>query len=338
MFKIIKKKWYVFVLIFIVAALYLNSQRPSTASSKESTPYTVQKQTMTDMLSLSGKIDAAEHATLQFQSAGKLAWVGVKEGDYVKKYQAIASLDKRDLQNRMQKYLNLYMTSRWNFDQAQDNNENNGGLSVEAQEALKRTAEKSQFDLNNSVLDVELQNLALQYATITSPIEGVVVHVDSPYAGVNIIPAQATFEIINPKTLFFSATADQTDVVKVQEDMRGDVVLDAFPDEKITGQVKSISFTPKTDESGTVYEVKVAIDTVNNANYRLGMTGDINFDLSKRTAIAVPSKYIVTEGDKKYVLKKKDSQKVKQYIEIGESDGDITEITSGLSEGDVIYD
>ena len=46
-----------------------------------------------ESISASGEVDASEKADLTFQGSGKLAWVGVKEGDVVKKYQAIAKLD-----------------------------------------------------------------------------------------------------------------------------------------------------------------------------------------------------------------------------------------------------
>jgi RND family efflux transporter MFP subunit len=340
----LKKRWYFAVLFVVGLGLFLfQQQKPSVASDKTSTPYTVSKVALSDSLSLSGNIDAEEHVTLRFQTPGNLAWVGVKEGDTVKKYQAVASLDQRDLKKRMEKYLNTYKVSRWSYDQAQSDSkdENMGGLSDGAKDKLRRLADEAQFNLNNAVADVELQTLALQYATLTTPIDGVVTRVTSPYAGVNIIPTQAEFEVINPTSLYFSSTADQTDVVKVKEGMMGKITLDAYPDQTINGEVKSIAFTPKEGETGTVYEVKVEFNSDNDLNkYRLGMSGDVNFVMDNHSALAIPAKYILNEGDKKYVMKNVNGKKEKVYVQLGasESDGDLTEITSGLSEGDVIYD
>jgi len=53
--------------------------------------------TIKSELILAGSVSADEIASLRFQNSGKLAWVGVKEGDKVKKGQAIASLDKEQL-------------------------------------------------------------------------------------------------------------------------------------------------------------------------------------------------------------------------------------------------
>lgn len=71
-------------------------------------------------LTLAGKVDAGSYALLQFQTSGRLSWVGVKEGDEVKKWQAIASLDKQDLEKQLKKIMNDYLTNRWNFEDTQD--------------------------------------------------------------------------------------------------------------------------------------------------------------------------------------------------------------------------
>ena len=73
----------------------------------------VVKGDIVEAISASGEVDASQKADLTFQGSGKLAWVGVKEGDTVKKYQAIASLDKRELTNSLSQYMNwirFYLT------------------------------------------------------------------------------------------------------------------------------------------------------------------------------------------------------------------------------------
>lgn len=46
--------------------------------------YKVKRQTLSESLTFSGSVDAQEKATLRFQTSGRLAWVGVTEGDVVK--------------------------------------------------------------------------------------------------------------------------------------------------------------------------------------------------------------------------------------------------------------
>ncbi|MBI2641329.1 efflux RND transporter periplasmic adaptor subunit, partial [Candidatus Roizmanbacteria bacterium] len=287
-----------------------------------------------------GEINAEEKVTLRFQSSGRLSWVGVKVGDYVKKYQGIASLDQREVQKNLKKYLNTFVNERLDFDQEVDDTQirNIGGLTEDARRAALRVLAQAQYDLNNAIIDVELKNLAIEFSYISTPIEGIVVRMGSPYAGVNATPTQAEVEIVNPNTVYFSAVADQTEVSELKKGQRTEIILDAYPDDKLRGAISDISFVPKEDETGTVYEVKVTF-TENNSNYRyrLGMTGDVNFAIGKgKSVITIPASFVKVENNKKYVLV--GEKKLKTYIKTGKTTDSSIEVISGLKQGDVIYD
>ena len=232
-----------------------------------------------DNLTLSGELKADRTVNLQFQSSGLLTWVGVKEGDQVKKYQTLATLDQRGVKKNLEKYLNTYLKTRWDFDQKWQDHQNYQTLNYEASDTVKRTLEKAQFDLNNAVLDVELQDLSLQYLRLISPIAGIITRLDQPHAGVNI-PYTAVIGVVDPQSLYFEVTADQTEVIQIAEGEKVKVTLDSFPEEVFTGRVDRIDFFPKTDEASTVYRVKIFLDNFDNSQlrYRLGMTGDVEFD------------------------------------------------------------
>ena len=315
----------------------------SSTNSKrsEANKYTVKRETLTETLSLSGEIDAEEKVSLRFQTSGLLAWVGVKEGDYVKKYQSLASLDKRELQNNLSKLLNTYSDTRWDFEQAQADNKNwqTLGMTDLARDTVKRTLDKYQFDLNSSVISVESSTLALKFATLWTPIEGLVTSIDAPLAGANITPATAIFEVINPKTIFFTATADQTEVVSFIEGMKGKVVLDSFPDQELEGVVEKISFIPKAGESGTVYEIKIGIDPSELGDkLKMRMTGDVSFVLSEiPNVLVVPEGYLKKQNGKYTVTVALGGKKVKKEVTVGDSVEGMTEIREGLNEKDIIY-
>lgn len=328
-----KRRWYLVLPIIVVVGFLVYHFVTSSSSIDKTSPYKVKRTTLTESLSLSGSIDAAEKTTLRFQTSGYLVWVGVKEGDTVKKYQTLASLDQRSVQKNLQKDLNDYMTTRWKFEQTKD--DNNKVLTT----ALQRILDESQFGLNNSVLDVEIQNLAIQYSNLWTPIEGIVTRMEQASAGVNITPAQAEIDVVNPSTVYFLATADQTDVVSLKQNDQGSIALDSYPDKEINGTIKEISFSPKTDETGTVYAVKIYFVPDNSDyRYRMGMTGDVSFvTKEKKNVLAVPTEKIKVEKDKKYVLKATGKTQEKVFPKFGEEIGDYTMVLSGLNEGDIIY-
>lgn len=312
------------------------------SKQEKQTGYTVSRQNLREVMSFSGMIDAGVKANLRFQSAGKLTWVGVKEGDRVKKFQGIASLDRAQLKKSMEKYLNSYNKERNAFEQDQADNKDYAvsGLSSVQKETIKRTLQNAQADLNNSVLDFEIQNMAYRDAYLYTPIAGLVTLVRVPQVGINILASQAEFEVVDPESVYFSALADQTEVIKIKEGDKAEVVFDAYPEKKFEGVVTFVAFSPKEGQSSTVYEIRLDLG-VDNLGYqlRLGMTGDVDFLLSeKKDILAVPVKYIKTENGTKTVLRGVGGKKTKVEVKVGENIDGLVEIVEGLNEGDVIYD
>jgi RND family efflux transporter MFP subunit len=346
MTSLLKRYWVLITIVCIAAiagaVLYTRSVSASTATVKKITTYSVTRKDLKETLTLSGEINAEEKASLRFATSGRLAWVGVKTGDIVKKYQVLASLDQRELKKNLEKKLNTYLSTRWDFEQTKDDKTETAdvGLTQDVRDAAKRILDKSQFGLNNSVLDVELQSLTLEYANLWTPIDGVVTNIDTPFAGINITPATAEFAVINPQTIYVSVNADQTEVINLKVGQTAEIVLDSFPEATLSGTISNISFTPKAGETGTVYEMKVAIPTVNeDMRYRIGMTADVFFTLKdKPNTLSVPTMSIKEDNGKPYVFRLNKGNKEKTFIEIGgEYDAD-TEVRAGLSEGDVVYD
>jgi RND family efflux transporter MFP subunit len=328
-----EKKWLVLILLMIVVAVSGWKIYTNQSAAKKVATHTVKRQNLSETLSLSGEIAAEENVVLRFQTSGYLTWVGVKEGDFVKKFQTVASLDQEELQKNLKKYLNTYMSERWDFDVDKKN------YDTRITSDLKFILDKAQFDLDKTVWDVEIKNLAIKYANLWTPIEGIVISADSPTAGVNITPTQAEFQIINPKTIYFLATADQTDVVGLTTNQSGKIILDPFPDQEISSQITNISFSPKSGETGTVYEVKMSLPlTANRLMLRLGMTGDAQFITKELpNVLAVPTKFVKTDKEGlKYVWLKDGKNKKKWVVTLGDTLDSQVEIKSGLEEGNII--
>lgn len=335
---VFKKRWYIFIIIAVGIGVFLYKQQTSKAEVAKLATYTVVRQDIQDILTLSGQVAADEHAVLRFPISGKLVWLGAKEGDKIKKYQGLASLDQREVERKLKKTLNDFVKERGDYDQSKDDNRRIGDQPTrEAGDTMKRLLEKAQYDLTNAIIDVELGQLTKEYSYLTSPIDGILVRVDVKNTYVNITPSAAEFEVINPDTLYFSFTADQTEVIKLKEGMRAKVVLDSYPEESISGELYFVSFIPKTGETGTVYEGRIKIPAGRGMKYRFGMTGDSEFVMGEKSnVVVVLDKFIKSEGDKKYVWRKKNGKEEKVYIKTGlEVDG-VIEALSGVKEGDVI--
>jgi len=321
----------ILLVLGLVGGYYVKSQK----KNDQLVSTTVKKGDLEENLILSGEIKTHEDVTLRFQTGGRLARLYVQEGDVVKKGQLVASLDQRQVKKQLDKELNDFLTSRWDLDQERDDAEDKA-----VTDAIRRLVDKAQFDVNNAVIDVELQNLTIEFSNIYSPINGIVVNTNNIHDGMNILPATDTIEVAGPDSLYFELTADQTEVTQLSEAMSGELLLDSYLDEPIKGAISSISFSPKKDETGTVYTVKFNIERNNSSyKYRLGMTGDVTFTTeTKKNVLYIPFTYVNEENDGKFVYILEKNKKTQQKITTGIETEDSIEVVSGLSEGEVIYD
>lgn len=300
----------------------------------------VKKENIVQSVSASGEVESQEQVTLQFQTSGKLAWVGVKEGDRVNQWQTIASLDKRELEKDLEKELNDYLNERWDFEQEHEDYETSGKTKEQwlVSDAIKRILEKAQFDLNNAVIDVEIADLAIKLATIITPIDGIVTNIDSPVAGVNITPATARFTIANPGNMKFVANIDESDIGKVTMGQKVLVSLDAYPDEIFEGEVTKIAFAAITTKGGgTAFPVDITLPENIDQRFKVGMNGDAELIIAEKSEVlTVPPEAISTKKGETYlqVIEGREVKEIK--VEKGlESDTQV-EIISGVSEGQVV--
>ena len=90
-------KRYVVAILIILAIFGIWKYFTGSKSSKKIESTKVTRLDLKEVLTLSGQIDADTKATLRFGTAGKIAWINAKQGDVVKKWQALAGLDSADL-------------------------------------------------------------------------------------------------------------------------------------------------------------------------------------------------------------------------------------------------
>ncbi len=344
--KHLKKIIIIFIILLVSGfGVYRANAKTKTSETpkfdvKKETVVSPKKETIKEEITLTGSVDAATKANLQFQTSGQLAWVGVKVGDKVKKYQAIASLNKEILKKQLQADFNNYRSALATFDDTQDDYKTEKD-NLTLTDDMKRILVRSQNTLDNSVINYELQDLTIKYATLTSPINGVVTDVEQPNSGTNITPASASFSIIDPTSIYFKAQIDQEDVTKVKVGDKTTITLDSFPGEDFSSEVTYISFTPVSGQTSTVYEIRFKLIGDNNQDlkYRLGMDGDAVISLKEISdALTLPIDAVHEDKDQPYVFIKSNDNQIltKKTIKTGIETDTTVEILEGLSENDQV--
>lgn len=288
---------------------------------------------LTTTISASGKVGAERKADLTFLTSGRVSWVGVKEGDTVHAWQGIASLDKRQIELQLKKLLGNFERQFTLFDDTGDAYKD----SV-LTDAVKRIKERAQIDLDQTVVDVEIQNVAVELASIVSPFSGIVLKAEPAFAGINVTPATALYSIVDPTSLYFEAEVNEIDIPNIKVGQKVILVLDAFPDKEISGKVTNIGFVNViTSTGGTAYKVKIDISEDKDATLRLGMKGDAGFVLEEiEEALRVPSTAIVEDGEKAFVWVVEEARARRKEVVVGASSLDDSQILEGINEGETI--
>lgn len=312
-----------------------SKQAAKTAASVETT--VVKRAMFTKTVTSSGKTKSSKSAELKFQTSGKLTWVGVKEGDRVEANQAIAKLDAREVQKNLENELRDYSKQRHDFEEMwRVTYKGTKDPQTALTDTVKRILEKNQWDLEKAVLDVEIKHLSVEYATLMTPIAGIVTRVDTPVAGINITPATAVFEVVDPDAVVFEASVDEVDIAHIAAGSRATIALDSYPDTPFDGAVTKIAFAAKTSSGGaTVFPVEVSIAT--SSAVRIGMNGDVTIEAERQADVLVVPSEAVREDEKGSYVYKKDGKTFKKVpVGLGtQSDGEVV-IRSGVHEGDEV--
>lgn len=332
--RFIRRRWKLMLVLLIIAGLIgawqwqqYQKKQPVLSFTKPETKELVKT------LQVSGLVDAEQKANLRFAAGGKLVSLPVQEGEVVKKGQTIAVIDRQELQKRLQQDLNSYMRERWDWETSQDATDYN----VETL-STRRSLDKQQWDLNDTVLDVEIRDIAIRNTVLSAPFAGMLVRLPATVVGVTLA-ATDVFELVDPNTLVFKALVDEADIANVQVGQTAMITLDAFPDNPLKTYVASIDYKSSETSSGTVFIVKLPLAEYSSVwPIRLGMNGDATITLETRENVLSIPLDTTRQRDDKIIVDVRTGEKTSEerVIKTGlETDDDI-EVLEGLSPSDEI--
>ncbi|MBP3260320.1 MAG: efflux RND transporter periplasmic adaptor subunit [Prevotella sp.] len=352
-----KKIWWVVgaVVLVALAAWLLSGGKKEEKVEFETAK--VARQDISTSITATGTIEPVTSVTVGTQVSGIVAKLYVDYNSVVKKGQVIAELDKTNLISELNTAkANLSSAqSTLNYETANHNRYktlyDKGLVSANDYESARLSYDKARQQVATSRESVRKAETNLGYATITSPIDGVVLS-KSVEEGQTVAASFNTpelFTIAKDLTdMRVIADIDEADIGGVKEGQRVSFTVDAFPDDHFEGQVTQVRQQATTESNVVTYQVVISAP---NADLKLkpGLTANVTiFTLEKNGVLAVPSKALrFTVND---ALLKKD-QKIEDIeaphkvwtlegntfkahpVETGTTNGLLTEITSGLKEG-----
>lgn len=328
-----KKRWkLILIIIAVLAAVGFWFYRKNNTKEESLTFITPEKGNLVKTIEVSGNIQAKQSSKLRFAAGGKITYIGAKEGDFVKKGQTIAAIDQKSLQKNLEKSLNDYSKERIDWDQTLDNTKDRWLPKPE-----DRTKQKDQIDLNNTIVNVELNDIAIQNTVLAAPFDGVLISSPTNVTGVTLLSTD-TFDVVNPDTLYFQAQVDELDIGQIQKGQTATLAFDAYPDETFSSSISYISYKSSQTSTSTVFLVDFPLTSQDINKFRLGMNGDAKIVVdSKQDVLSVPIDATIERDGKTFVKVKTDEMHAEEKeIQTGLETEDRIEVKSGLSQNDQI--
>ena len=227
---------------------------------------TVQKDSVTNTVTATGTLEAITSVVVGTQVSGIVEKLYVDFNSPVKKGQILAELDKVALNSQAEQAYATLESAKAETEYQQSNFERSNALfekNLVAQadfDLAKYNYEKSKAALKNAKANYDKAVVNLKYATIYSPIDGVVMNraVDEGQTVAASFNTPELFTIAQDLTqMQVEADIDESDIGMVKEGQRVEFDVDAFADEKFTGSVMQIRLSPVTTSNVVTYTVVI---------------------------------------------------------------------------------
>ncbi len=317
------------------------------------------------MLNASGYVVAQRKSALASKVTGRLIWLGVEEGSFVKKDQVIARLENQDVSAAKDQAAANVNVARHNLEQA-------GAELRDATASLNRNKEllsrgviaRQTYDdvlarydkaeagvaaaeaaLKAATAALEGAAALLEYTLIRAPFDAVVLTKDADIGdivtplGAAANAKAAVVTIADMSSLEVEADVSESNLSKVRPGQPCEIQLDALPDQRFGGEIHMI--VPTADRSKATVMVKVRF-VDKDKRILPEMSAKVAF-LSrpvagdeKRPRIALSQSAVVNRKNHKEVFLVKGNSVVETPVSLGGPIGDMVEVLQGVKVGDVV--
>ena len=309
-------------------------------------------------ITATGTIEPVTSVTVGTQVSGIVSKLYVDYNSVVKKGQVIAELDKTNLMSQLNSAKTQLATaqSQLNYQTTNFNRYKTlyqkGLVAADDFDNAKLSYTQAKEQVASAKEEVQRAQTNLGYATITSPIDGIVLS-KSVEEGQTVAASFSTPELFtiaqDLTNMQVVANVDEADIGDVKEGERVSFTVDAYPDDTFEGTVKQVRQEATTTNNVVTYEVVISAP---NADLKLkpGLTANVTIYTAERKGVlSVPSKALRFTPQKETVGKMKivdqtgnaknkvwsieGNSIVAHKVNIGMTDGTNTQILNGISAG-----
>lgn len=335
----------------------------------------VGRSSISNTVTATGTVEPVTEVEVGTQVSGIIDKLYADYNDVVKAGQLIAEMDKVNLKAELASAQAQLASSKSEYEYQQKNYARSKVLfdkkliSDSDYETATYNYEKSKAAYEQSQASMVKVNRNLEYATITSPIDGVVINraVEEGQTVAAGFETPTLFTIAADLTkMQVIADVDEADIGNVEDGQRVSFTVDAYPNDVFEGTVKQIrlgdsssSSSSSSTSTSTVVTYEVVI-TADNPDLKLKprLTANVTiYTLERDNVLTVPTKSLrfVPEEEllmgtgltaensaqeapagKRLIWVKQGQQLLPKVITVGSTSGNMIEVTDGLTEGEEI--
>ncbi len=318
---------------------------------------TVDNQDMTTSVTATGTIEPVTKVDVGTQVSGIVSKIYVDYNSAVKAGQVIAELDRTNLISDLSSAKANLTSAESSLKYQKSNYEryknlyDKGLVSTNDYDQAHLSFVQAQQQVNTQRQNVKRAETNLGYATITSPIDGVVLSKE-------VEEGQTVASSFNTPTLFtiaqdltdmrVIADVDEADIGEVKEGQRVTFTVDAFPDDTFQGNVTQVRQQATTESNVVTYEVVISAPN-DDMKLKPGLTANVViYTMELKNVLAIPNKALhfkpsevmlapgetITDCEASKKVWVKDGNEIKAVpVETGVTNGILTQVKSGLTKG-----
>lgn len=243
-----------------------------------------------------GELQPVYKVDVGTQVSGIVQRLYVDFNSVVKKGQLLAELDKSNLNEQLSQAQTSVSNAQSNLTLAQQSYDrtkalyDNKAATLEAYEATTNQLTLAKNQLRTAKSDLSRAQTNLSYATIYSPIDGVVLDkaVEEGQTVASSFNTPTLFTIANDLTqMQVEAKVDEADIGEVKAGQPVSFTVDAFPDDVFSGSVKEVRLNPEVTSNVVTYTVIINAPNPEQKLYP-GMTANVTITTKKEVGLTIP--------------------------------------------------
>ena len=343
----------IIAVVIIVVGYFTLSSFSSSSIEVKLTSVTKQSPARSSaVLTASGYVVAQREASVSSKGTGVLEYLGVVEGDKVKKGQIIAKLDDRDIVAQLDEAKSSLKLYQAQINELQ-NNYNREKELFERGLSSQQSLDQAEANYNSLLANIDIAKariraaeVSLENMIIRAPFDGTVLtknaevgEIVAPF-GASTTSRAAVVTIADMNSLMVETDVSESNIEKIDQGLNCEIVLDANPGKTYQGYVFKI--VPTADRSKATVLVKVAFK-----NYDSGVLPEMSAKVSflsktseeekdQKPVLTAPLSAVEDLDGRKVAFIVVNDVAVQKEISTGRLFGNFVEITSGLEEGDKI--